>query len=147
MQDICKLAQNEASQDEDPKNSSDKNVLKTDLNVESNAKNDENEPEGQSISGLEALRRNSRKLAGLGDEPGKKKKVKLGLFGGKDEEEAEDDGEGSTGSRKSFMSKIGPGVGRRKKRQKKRRDKDEGVEQIPNAVDLGTGSVFFWNSK
>jgi hypothetical protein len=38
-----------------------KNILKTDLNVESNAKNDENEPEGQAISGLEALRRNSRK--------------------------------------------------------------------------------------
>lgn len=41
-----------------------------------------------------------------------------------------DDGEGSTGSKKSFMSKIGPGGGRRKKRQKKRRDKDESVEQI-----------------
>lgn len=143
MQDISRPAQNDPLQDEDTKHLSDKNILKTDLNVESNEKNGENEPESQAISGLEALRRNSRKLAGLGEEPAKKKKVKLGIFGGQEEEEAEDDGEGSTGSKKSFMSKIGPGGGRRKKRQKKRRDKDESAEQIQVAVEVGNCSVFF----
>jgi hypothetical protein len=61
MQDISRPAQNDPLRDEDPKYLNDKNVLKTDLNVEFNAKNDENQPEGQAISGLEALRRNSRK--------------------------------------------------------------------------------------
>jgi hypothetical protein len=83
-------------------------------------------------------------LAGLEEEQPKKKKVKLGIFGGQEDEGEEDDGDGlSTGSKKSFMSKIGPGGGRRKKRAKRKEKKEEVVGQLVSAVDLGTNGVIF----